>query len=41
MPQNRELPGPGSRNGWVGEWGRREGIAVFRGETRKGVIFEI
>jgi hypothetical protein len=23
MPQYREMPGPRSGNGWVGEWGRR------------------
>jgi hypothetical protein len=30
------MPGPGSRSRWVGEGGR-EGVGVFRGETRKGV----
>jgi hypothetical protein len=24
MPQYREMPGPGSRNGWVGEQGEGE-----------------
>ena len=29
MPQGREMPGPGSRSGWVGEQGEREGIGDF------------
>jgi hypothetical protein len=30
MPQNRGMPGPRSRSGWVGEQGRRgEGIGDF------------
>jgi hypothetical protein len=39
MPQCRGMPGPGSRNGWVGEQvERREdrGMVFYRGETRKG-----
>jgi hypothetical protein len=37
MPQCRGMPGPGSRGGWVGEQGKREGMGEgdFRGEIRK------
>ena len=36
MTQYRRMPGLESRNGWVGEQGRREEIGGFFGEeTRK------
>jgi hypothetical protein len=30
MPQYRRMPRPGSRSGWVGGQGGREGIGDFR-----------
>ena len=42
MPQYREMPGPGSRNGWFGEQGeggergRSEGERI--GDLRKGKL---
>jgi hypothetical protein len=36
MPQCRGMPRPGSRSGWIAEWGREKGMRVFEGETRKG-----
>jgi hypothetical protein len=29
MPQYRGMPGPGSRNGWVGKQGRRKVEGTF------------
>jgi hypothetical protein len=42
MPQYREMPGPGSRSGWVGEqreW--EEGGELSEGKTGKGITFEM
>jgi hypothetical protein len=36
MPQYRGMPGPGSRDGWVGVLGEEEGIGDFHRKTRKG-----
>ena len=39
MPQNRGMPGPGSRSGWVVEQGEGrgdKGRVFLEGETRKG-----
>jgi hypothetical protein len=42
MPQCREVPGPGSRSGWVGE--QREGErdrGFSEGKLGKGIMFEM
>jgi hypothetical protein len=42
MPQYREISGPGSRTGWVGEQG--EGIrdrGFSEGKSGKGITFEM
>ena len=37
MPQYRRMPGPGSRNGWVGDQGEeRESGAFWRGNQKRG-----
>jgi hypothetical protein len=39
MSQCGGIPGPGSRSGWIGEygeWGGDRGRVFFGGETRKG-----
>jgi hypothetical protein len=42
MPQYRGLPGPGSRNGWVGEQGEEGLDRVFsNGKLEKGITFEM
>jgi hypothetical protein len=42
MPQYGEMPGPGSRNGWVGEQGEREGYRGFsESKLGKGIAFEM
>jgi hypothetical protein len=38
------MPETGSESGWVGEWGLGggdRGRIFFRGETRKGIRFEM
>jgi hypothetical protein len=42
MPQHREMPRPGSRNGWVGE--QREVVrymGFWEKKTRKEITFEM
>jgi hypothetical protein len=42
MPQCSEIPGPGSRSGWVGEhreWGWDKGFS--EGKPGKGLTFEM
>jgi hypothetical protein len=42
MPQYRGMPGPGSRNGWVGEQGEgREDRGFSEGKPGKGTTFEM
>jgi hypothetical protein len=41
MSQDRRIPGPGSRSGWVGEQGGGRGWGGFTGETKKGDNFEM
>jgi hypothetical protein len=42
MPQCREIPGPGSRSGWVGEPGEGEGNRVFsERKPGKGITLEM
>jgi hypothetical protein len=42
MPQYRGMPGPGSRNGWVGEQGEGvEDSGFSEGKLGKGITFEI
>jgi hypothetical protein len=42
MPQYRGMPGPGSKSRWVGDQGEGErDSGGFRGESRKGVTFEM
>jgi hypothetical protein len=42
MPQDRGIPGPGSRSGWVGEKGEGKGIGGFLEEKLgKGKTFEM
>jgi hypothetical protein len=42
MPQYRGMPRPGSRSGWVGEQGDREGDRGFSEEKPgKGIAFEM
>jgi hypothetical protein len=39
MPQGKGMPGPGSRNGWVGEQGRGEkgeGRGFLEGDQERG-----
>jgi hypothetical protein len=41
MPQYRGMPGPGSRNEWVGEQGAGGGDRRFsEGKLGKGITFE-
>jgi hypothetical protein len=41
-PQSREMSGPRSRSGWVGEQGKWEGNrGVFEGKLGKGITFEM
>jgi hypothetical protein len=41
MPQYRGMPGPESRNWWVGEEGKRGGNrGVSEGKLGKGITFE-
>jgi hypothetical protein len=38
MTQYREIPGPGSRSGWVGKQGEGRGDMRFsEGKVRKGI----
>jgi hypothetical protein len=40
MSQYRGLPGPGSRNGWVGKQGEgREDREFLEGKIEKGITF--
>ena len=44
LPQYRGMPGPGSRNGWVGEQGEGRtgrGRGFLEGKPGKGIIFEL
>jgi hypothetical protein len=42
MPQCRGIPGQGSRNMWVGEQGKGDGIWGFRrGKPVKVITFEM
>jgi hypothetical protein len=42
MPRCREMPGPGSRSGWVVEQGEGEGRRGFsERKLGKGITFEI
>jgi hypothetical protein len=42
MPQYREMSGPGSRDGWVGEQGKRGGdMEGLEGKPGKGITFEM
>jgi hypothetical protein len=43
MPQFREMTGPGSRSGWVGEWewGRGCDRGFSEGKRGKGITFEM
>jgi hypothetical protein len=42
MPQCREMPGPGSRSGCVGEQGEWGGYREFsEGKPEKGITFEM
>jgi hypothetical protein len=42
MPQYREMPGPGSGSGWVGEQGKEGGNRRFsEGKLEKGITFEM
>jgi hypothetical protein len=42
MPHYREMPGPGSRSGWVGEQGEGGGDRGFsERKLGKGIIFEM
>jgi hypothetical protein len=42
LPQYREMPGPGSRSGWVGEQGEWEEDRGFsEGKAGKGITFEM
>jgi hypothetical protein len=42
MPQYREMPGPGSRSGWVGEQGLGGGYMGFsKRKLGKGITFEM
>jgi hypothetical protein len=42
MPQYRGMPGPGSRNGWVGKQGDVGGHREFsERKLGKGIIFEM
>ena len=42
MPQYREMPGPGSGSGWVGEQEEREGYREFsEGKLGKEITFEM
>jgi hypothetical protein len=34
MQKYRGMPGPGSRNGWVGDQGEEEGIGDFQKKLR-------
>ena len=41
MPQYRGMSGPGSRSGWVGEWGEEGGDrGSSEGQPGKGITFE-
>jgi hypothetical protein len=39
MPQYREVPGPGSRSGWIGEGGSDREFS--EGKIGKGITFEM
>jgi hypothetical protein len=41
MPQYRGMSGPGSRNGWVGEQGRRGYRGLSERKLGKGIAFEM
>jgi hypothetical protein len=42
MPQYREMPGPGSRNGWVSKQGDLvEDRGFLEGKLGKGMTFEM
>jgi hypothetical protein len=42
MPQERGMPGPGSRSRWVGEEGEGRGERGFlEGKLGKGITFEM
>jgi hypothetical protein len=42
MPQYRGIPGPGSRNGWVGEQGEgRRDRGFLEGKPEKVITFEM
>jgi hypothetical protein len=42
MPQCRGMPGPGSRSGWVGEYGERGGDRLcLEGKPGKEITFEM
>jgi hypothetical protein len=42
MPKYRGMPGPGSRNGWVGKQEEEGGDRWFsEGKPGKGITFEI
>ena len=42
MPQYREMLGPGSRSGWVGEQGKGGGVkGVLERKPGKGITFEM
>jgi hypothetical protein len=42
MPQDRGMPGPGIRSGWVGEQGEGGGYRGFlEGKLGKGITFEM
>ena len=42
LPQNREMPGPGNRSGWIGEQGKGGGDRGFsERKLGKGITFEM
>jgi hypothetical protein len=41
MPKYRGMPGPGMGVGGLGNWRKGKGEGIFRGETRKGITFEM